>query len=297
MREQPDHRLATAEPLVAARAPARAETLVSPSSLHALRGVIGNQSMGMLIERASSGAVIARREGAPADVDQFNPESLVHDLRRAIDQSDTSVRIKPRKDPKPSYGFTYEVPEYEEYRKVDADAVIRALDNLTLAQIQEVKRLYAQQEGGRSLEHDLFEGGESSNPSDLVGAKGDHVRVLLQGTRGEQGKAAPNARVEADAFVLQGLMAKDLNDDESARERVMALHRRPVEEITELDRQYALHFGKELNVLVFDKLESKAQQSRMYQLRERQLAAGRRVRDRGRSGAQIDALDQKPDES
>ncbi len=235
-----------------------------------------------------AGPVVARQiDLAAADDDRFNPESIVHDLRRFIDQSQATLDVKPAPGQ-----YLPSLAPYTLVRKVDAAAVIRVLDNLTVAQVATVKRLYAVQEG-RPIEQDLFETGASGVPSSLTSDQRGRIRALLQGTRAEgqePGIALPEARLEADAIELHGLLQGDL--DEAKRERLMALHRRPVDEITGLDNQYVRLYGRELSMVLGDRLTG-LQRNRMAELRNGNavLADACAIEDKRRA---LDELASKP---
>jgi hypothetical protein len=161
----------------------------------------------------------------------FNPHSIADDLQRAIDQSDVTD------------GWTMDADGFHATtRKVDAAKVIAVLDGLTPGQVEQVTSLYKAKEG-TTLENDLFEGGQSKHPSNLKPDARARIRALLRGTDAGEGKAKPDARLEADAAELHELLSGDLG--EAQRERVMALWRRPVAEIAAMDaisvRLFSLH--------------------------------------------------------
>jgi hypothetical protein len=153
------------------------------------------------------------------DGSAFNPESIVHDLRRAIDQS----------------AATLEIDKNRVIRKIDAGLVMRVLDNLTPTQAKTVIALYESQEKrAGSLFEDLFGGGTSKVPGSLTNDQEMRIRALLHGTRSEEpGAATTTARIEADVAELHELLGSSLN--ENKRERLMALHRRPVAGIGRID--------------------------------------------------------------
>ena len=229
---------------------------------HALRmqGTAGNRALTRLLE----GGPRLGRLVASADEASFNPESIVHDLRRAIDQSD--LRVYGMTTVGTGFGARQE-PIYKRF--ISGPKVVKALEGLTAAQVERVRDLYHQQEG-TTLDNDLFEGGQSHYPSDLTEDERSQIRALLGGSRadpqapGGPKPETPEGRFEADAVVLHGLVQGDLKGPDL--ERVMALHRRPGPEIDRVDSWYARHYGKELGVVLFDKLEG-LQHSRMYFLR------------------------------
>jgi hypothetical protein len=205
----------------------------------------------------------------------FNPDAIVNDLRRAIDQSETTAI--PKASTAISKASTailgwWATTEWTIVRSVDAGAVIRALDNLTAGQVEMVKTLYAARENGRSLEKDLLFFGDSGHLSDLTQDQRDRISALLKGTRPDRRgldptagtPGTPDGRLEADAIELHELLAGDL--DEAKRERVMALHRRPVDEIDRIDHEYAKRYRRELSVELFQKLDG-LQHKRLFQLR------------------------------
>jgi hypothetical protein len=232
-----------------------------PEHMLALQASAGNQAVAGLVRaqrptiaRETPVAVQQAGGGGPApvvssvDEDSFNPESVVHDLRRAIDQSDT--KAAPR-NVEPSTVGLPTIPQWDLVRNVDTDDVVRALENKTRRQIERIDQIYASQEGGRSLDTDLFGKGESGYPSDLKPDEIARIKALMRGTRPEPGPPtsaeggppqAPEGRLEADAIELHQLIEKDL-DNEGRRERVMALHRRPVAEITAIDEIYTKQYG------------------------------------------------------
>ena len=199
-----------------------------------------------------------------------------------------------------------------ERRKVDAPKVIASLENLTASQVAEVKRRYGAfvERGEQALEHDLFEGGKSNRQSSLTPDQRDRIAVLLRGTKGEPTLAAEGpdlldalppevagalrrsmlalgnagaslSRLKADAIELHELLADDLDDPR--RERVMQLHRRPLEEIDAMDAFYDQHYG--VGKLAFGlamRLKGLRQMPADAAARG-QLGASRRVRDRGQA--------------
>src|SRR5690242_19210372 len=130
----------------------------------------------------------------------FNPSSVVDELERAIDQSDVAD------------GWTADADGlHATTRKVDAARVIAVLDGLTPEQVEQVESLYKSNEG-TTLENDLFEGGQSGHPSNLKPDARARVRALLRGTGAREGKATPDARLEADAAELHGLLGGELSE-------------------------------------------------------------------------------------
>ncbi len=211
---------------------------------------------------------MARLVGLPStaslDEESFNPNSIVNDLRRAIDQSD--VRLMGYKTVETGF-LPRQEPIFQRF--ISGPKVVKALDNLTAAQIQRVREVYEAQEK-RSLDKDLFGTGESGYPSDLTEEERGHIGALLGGTRAEAQQPGspkpetPEGRFEADAIVLHDLLDGDLKG--ANLEKVMAMHRRPGREIDRVDSHYARRYGKELGSVLGDKLDG-LQRSRMYFLR------------------------------
>ena len=219
----------------------------------------------------------------------FNPGSIMNVLRRAINQSETTLAgTEPADTP---YGW-----KYKWHRKVDFDAVFNALSDLSATQIDIVRRLYREHEKKEkkgTLDDDLFGGGESGYPSSLTVTQRARLQVLLRGTRGEAVRLeSPNwliwtrpqiaarlqrmladaklpadrlNRLERDALEIVDILSGDLND--SDREHLMALHRRPVTEIAIIDVFYESHADVDLPTKLAGKLDG-LQYSRMIQLRE-----------------------------
>ena len=93
----------------------------------------------------------------PADVaaqSGFNPMDINHKLLRAIDQE--QIRMVAQDD-----HMTYK-------RHVEFNDTVAALSNLTAKQIEEVNKAYSAHEDGRTIQDDLFGGGESGYPTDLT---------------------------------------------------------------------------------------------------------------------------------
>ena len=252
----------TLAPRPADGAPIRAEpgpiAAVAPAHVLSLQALVGNRA---------ACAVVARQ---PVDLaeegDGFNPEHIVHTLRRAIDSKETTSRAPWWVDAVSSGATAH--PDLR-VRKVDEATVYRVLDGLTKTQVATVKRLYAAQSGGRPIEQDLFEGGESETPSDLTPLQRQRIKALLEGTRAEDPLGRPldgagDARYVADAVELHELATGDMKDAQI--ERVMQLHRRPGDEITKVDNAYELRFGKHLGTVLNDRLPT-FMQNRLYQLR------------------------------
>src|SRR4051812_20176309 len=182
------------------------------------------------LQRTAGNAATVRAL-ARVHASEFNPHSIADDLQRAIDQSDVAD------------GWTMDGDGFHATtRKVDAAKVIAVLDGLTLGQVKQVESVYKDNEG-TTLDNDLFEGGRSKHPSNLKPDARARIRALLRGTDAGEGKAKPEARLEADAAELHELLGGDLG--EAQRERVMALWRRPVAEIAAMDaisvRLFSVH--------------------------------------------------------
>ena len=245
-----------------ARADPGPATAMAPVHALSLQAAVGNRA---------ACAVLAREPTDAGEEDnRFNPEHIVHTLRRAINSEETKstaplwVQVVA---PLPSAAVANRV------RTIDEATVYRVLDGLTKTQVGTVKRLYAAQSGGRSIEQDLFEGGESNTPSELKPVQRERIRALLEGTRAEDplGRpvdAASDARYAADAAELHELATGDMKDAQI--ERVMQLHRRPGDEITKVNRAYELRYGKHLGTVLNDRLP-KFMQNRLYQLRSGNL--------------------------
>ena len=190
---------------------------LTPAAVLALQRHSGNQAVTRMLARMPAAA--------------FNPHSIAHDLQRAIDQSEVDD------------GWTMDGDGFHATtRKVDAEKVIALLDGLTHEQVVEVEELYKDKEG-TTLENDLFKGGQSKHPSNLKPDARARIRALLRGTDAGEGKAKPDARLEADAAELHQLLSRNLG--EAQRERAMALWRRPVAEIAAMDaisaRVFSMH--------------------------------------------------------
>ena len=156
----------------------------------------------------------------------FNPESIVHDLRRAIDQAEVQLATMKR--------------------NVDVAQVIRVLDELTPDQIGTVERVYEKQEG-TTLEKDLFGRGQSGFDANLKPDQKARIKTLLKGTGG-----APQVRLEAVAIEVHELLGGSV--DENKRERVVALYRRPVAEIKAFEAHYAQRYGHDISLELVLKL-------------------------------------------
>ncbi len=199
-------------PVADERTPAPAEPAlpaVSPRGL-TVAGVLrlqrsaGNRSVGQLlagtapVAPAGGGGTVARL--VSTDEESFNPETLVHDLRRAIDQSDTDV--VEMKTVGTGFGAR---TEYILKRFVSGSKVKKALENLTVAQLGRVRELYERRRG-RELEIRPLRqrrvrlsqrphgGGERPHPR---GAQG-HPRGAAAAGRAEAGDARGPLRGRRD---------------------------------------------------------------------------------------------------
>jgi hypothetical protein len=208
-----------------------ADEASAPARLLLLQQQAGNRAVAQLLTRRPR-LVIARLQEAPgADAEAaFNPGSIVHDLRRAIDQSDIS-------DDWVQSGMAMRPTT----RKVDAPQVIRVLDGLTPQQVRRVDELYEAEEK-TTLRNDLLGPGQSDSQSNLKRDARVRIAALLEGTGGAPPGQTPESRFEAVAAELHQLLDDDLNETE--RERVMALLRRPVDEIAGIDRHYQELYGR-----------------------------------------------------
>ncbi len=253
-----------------------------------LQGVLGNRAVAQMLADANS-AIESLPAFAPSGRDAtFPAESIVDDLRRAIDQSDPTLVERPVAL---SDRISINVPTA--VRHVDFPAVVRSLDNLTAGQVARADSLYKQIEG-RPLEEDLLGSGASNLPTDLEPEQVARIRALLQGTRAERpSEAAPQGRIDADAVELHDLLAGDL--DEEKRERVMALQRRPEAEIDHIDAYYIKHYERDLAEDLDAKL-SGLQRSRVYELRSGNwaLADACAIEDKRRALEALDAQARVP---
>jgi hypothetical protein len=211
------------------RAPTPEAPAAAPAAAVASAPARGLTPVAVLALQRTAGNAAVTRMLARAPASQFNPEAVADDLERAIDQSDVAD------------GWTVDADGlHATTRKVDAAKVIAALDGLTPDQIEQVESLYKANEG-TTLENDLFQGGRSRHPSNLKPDARARIRALLRGTGA--GKAAPDARLEADAAELHELLGGELGTGQ--RERLMALWRRPVAEIAAMDaisvRLFSVH--------------------------------------------------------
>ncbi|MEP6640765.1 MAG: hypothetical protein ABJB93_02540, partial [Gaiellales bacterium] len=246
-------RAQTGAPAGPAGAPLR-----GPRGLHRLQSAIGNRAVGRLLARQVIGASV--------DDPSFNPESITNDLRRAIDQMEPSARQDTSHHDLLSIGAVMGgVPTFVYYRKIDVDLTIKSLENLTPSQLNRIRALYTKLEDGHTLEHDLFDKNESGYPTELKPDQMLRIKALLQGTRAEDPSTVPEGRIVADAVELHGLLDGSLSERE--RERVMALHRRPGEQISRMDAAYRRAYGKDLGTVLDGKLEG-LQKMRMYELRD-----------------------------
>ncbi len=178
-----------------------------------------------VLQRVAAAPVASAAPAEPADVaaqSAFNPMDINHKLLRAIDQE--HVKVVGMQVPESGFGF--QQPIYK--RHVDFDETVAALNHLTAAQVQEVKSAYLAHEG-RTLEHDLFDTGESGYPSDLTEDQSYQIRALLGGTVAgpsasaqEQQDVAMHAGVAA-AAELHRLLHGNLETEDI--ERVMGLLR------------------------------------------------------------------------
>jgi len=265
--EEPEVTLGEAPPVVAV-APAQLARS-RPQQLLWLQRHAGNQAVARMLAapaRAAAPPALPRRamaRFAVEPVDDFNPWSIVHDLRRAIDQSQVSEWDPERAKKTPTMTDVFSGPAGPTLRKVDAATVTRVLEGLTPEQVARVKRIYKQQEN-TTLENDLFEGGQSDSKTNLKTDQRARMEVLLEGTAPGEGGAVSDNKLEADAIELHELLAGSL--DEGKRERVMALHRRPVAQITAIDGHYERRYGHHPNEDLNKKLED-IQLNRVVQLR------------------------------
>jgi hypothetical protein len=182
-----------------------------PARVLALQRSAGNQAVARMLARA------------PAAETAFNPWSVVHDLRRAIDQSDVAG----------DWRFDDSGAMHATTRKVDEALAARVLERLTPPQLALVKSLYQAQEG-TTLENDLLGSGQSGHASNLKPDERARIETLL--------KRGTDSRLEAAAIELHELLSGDL--DEAGRERVMTLLRRPADEHDAIDGHYQRLFNR-----------------------------------------------------
>jgi hypothetical protein len=262
-RVEPQGAGAEAQRAQASAAPGPAGAPVrGPRGLHRLQSAIGNRAVGRLLARQ----VIASSVDDPS----FNPESITNDLRRAIDQMEPSAHPSTSTASQVlSVGGLVGTPDLVFYRKIDVDLTIKSLENLTPSQLNRIRALYTKLEDGHTLEHDLFDKNESGYPTELKPDQELRIKALLQGTRAEDPNTVPEGRIVADAVELHGLLDGKLSEAE--RERVMALHRRPGEQISRMDAAYRRAYGKDLGTVLDGKLEG-LQKMRMYELRDDNVA-------------------------
>ena len=175
-------------------------------------------------------------ESIPADAREvFNPMNIRNRLIEAIDQR--QVRGNPY-DPRSLR------------RHIEFRAVISVLSRLTVGQVKQIEKLYAEHESPRSLRDDIFGGGESGFPSDLTRDQRIQIEALLGGTvaDSEDASDAKSHQNEADAAELHALLYGDLEQAEV--ERVMAILRRDASQLTELiatyERLYVTKFQRDL---------------------------------------------------
>jgi hypothetical protein len=270
---------------------------LTTEGLIGLQTTAGNQSVLRALSRRRSASLARSPQDGLAAPDDFNPISRAHDLIRAIDQSDTRLvplskaqeLTKVSDDDVVSMGMT---GSFARLRNVDVDDVLKALEGLTPSQVKEVDRRYAAEENGRGLEEDLFRNGESGHPTNLTHDDRTRITALLQGTKPDTGGPAAgstDARITADAVELHKLLSDDL--DEAQTERLMALHRRPVAEISRLDAEYERLYGLALGVQEGELLKG-LQRLRLAELRNGDTAKADAcaIEDKRR---QIEALDEK----
>ncbi len=224
----------------------------------ALQGTAGNRAVGRALARQAA-------PGSSADDPDFNPDNIVNDLRRAIDQSDTEI------DGWETEGSGFMARQKPILvRSIHAEAVVEALDGRTAKQVARIAQLYSALETGgkRTLDDDLFGMGESGFPSVLTRRPmwEPRIRALMKGTKAETpGGPATDAKVEAVAAELAQVL--DGSVDAGDRERICALHRRPPEE---LDRVYAAFErmrNRSLDDVLNDKLPNTGHRNRVLQLR------------------------------
>lgn len=188
-------------------------------------------------ERAASGSGLEDAE--------FNPWSIVHDIRRAINQAEADMH------------------DGKIERNVNVKKIIEVLTPLNPKQVDRVKRIYQEQEK-TSIDNDLFAGGQSGFRAHIGADQIARLQVLLRGAGTAAGGALSKTQLEADAIELHELLAGDL--DEAKRERIMALHRRSGDDISEMDRFYGERFHVHPGADLSRKLD-KLNQNRVFQLR------------------------------
>ena len=255
-----------------------------------LQATIGNRQVARLL--GTDMAFVHRIPDTPVELlindrdgdSTFNADTIVNDLRRAIDASQVDA------------GAFLKSDDADPKRSVDVVTVLRVLDNRTAPQMRAVQALYRARES-RGLEDDLFGKGASGYSAKVTPLERARIEVLLRGTKGEPTSPAlmeglrglPPAvagpiqaamgsmsvttaklnQLEADAIEIRELIGKGVKD-ETRRERLMALHRRSVAEIAIIDGYYEHRFGMALGAHLSAVL-SELQLNRMAELR-----AGRR---------------------
>ena len=102
----------------------------------ALQGTAGNRAVGRALARQAA-------PGSSADDPDFNPDNIVNDLRRAIDQSDTEI------DGWETEGSGFMARQKPILvRSIHAEAVVEALDGRTAKQVARIAQLYSALETG-----------------------------------------------------------------------------------------------------------------------------------------------------
>ena len=250
-----------------APAPAPAPAVAAAVPVTAMMQIGGNRATASLLGAAAPAPPVAIGRPASAslslDDPSFNASTRAHDLIRAIDSAEHTLRLKATGD-----GFGQEEDVEAERRKVDFPVAVGALDGLTASQVKRVEELFLEFDKN-TLESALFGGGESGRKADLTDDQAARLKALRQGTKPEpvppdvlaqlrtyppeiagplladirtRADAGPAlARHQADAAELHELLSKEL--DEARRERVMAMHRRPASEIDAVDASYDQAYG------------------------------------------------------
>src|SRR5437660_7981013 len=151
-------------------------------------------------------------------------------LLRAINQEETYMVAQWGHD---------SAPQFTRKRHVKFDTVVEALSDLTAAQAKLVESAYGHHEN-RTLQNDIFGGGQSGFDSDLTYDERLRIDALLGGTLAAAGESPDQAaahRIDADAAELHSLLHGDLGEDQVRR--VMTLLRRSAEANEQLRVAYA----------------------------------------------------------
>ena len=178
---------------------------------------------------------VARLVAAPDAEDAFNPGSIVHDLRRAIDQSDISDDWK-------GAGMSMRPTT----RKVDADLVIRVLDGLS-AEPDRAGRGALRGAGGERPSQRPLRGRPVQRAVQPQARPADahHGPARGHGRRGRRtGRRTRGSRRSPPSCTS---CSPTTSSSEAKRERVMALYRRRPDDIAGIDQHYERLYGHRLD--------------------------------------------------